>query len=707
MIKKSFPVVGMHCASCAKLIERCVSKVPGVISCSVNYASETASIETEENVKESDIQKAVEGAGYKALFSQNGNSDLKLEDIKQIELKSLKVKVIVSSILSTLLVIGSFPEWFGIRVSDLVLLFLATPVQFWAGREFYLATWSGLKNRTASMDTLISIGTTAAYGYSVFSMMGIVEGMYFDTASVIITLILLGKYLEAKAKLHTSDAIKKLIGLQAKTARVIRNNREMDIPIENVIVGDLIKVRPGEKIPVDGLIVGGQSSIDESMVTGESMPVDKIVGSNVIGATLNKQGSFIYKATKVGKETMLSRIIEVVKEAQSTKAPIQRMADLVSSYFVPIVLMIAVITFTVWYLLGSPFMGFVSLVTVLIIACPCAMGLATPTAIMVGTGKGAQHGILIKDAASLETLHKVKIMVFDKTGTLTTGRPTVTDVILDSKSNYLQIIASLESNSEHPLAQAIVEYAKEKKIKLLKVGSFKAISGQGVTGVINGKEYFFGKFDQKTNETKKLENEGKTVMALKSGGKVLGIIAVSDVLKENAKEVIESLSKKGITTWMITGDNQRTAMAIARQVGIKNVMAEVMPEDKANKVSALSHMPHGKQHTAFIGDGVNDAPALASADVGIAMGTGSDVAIESSGVTLLNKDIRSVLTAINLSRITMRVIKQNLFWAFGYNVVLIPVATLGLLNPMLAAFAMAASSISVVLNSLRLNKARV
>ena len=555
------------------------------------------------------------------------------------------------------------------------------------------------------MDTLIAIGTTAAYLYSILSIFGIVEGMYFDTAAVIITLILLGRFLEAKAKSHTSDAIKKLLGLQAKTARVIRGMVEIDIPLDEVKVGDLIRVRPGEKVPVDGIVVEGQSYVDESMVTGESLPVDKRVGANVIGSTINKSGSFIFKATKVGSETMLSRIVEMVKVAQSTRAPIARMADLVSSYFVPIVLMLAVLTFVGWYVFSAPdgsfpVNAFINLVAVLIIACPCAMGLATPTAIMVGTGKGAEKGILIKDATSLETAHKINTIIFDKTGTLTKGIPMVTNV---SDPKTLTIAASLEQGSEHPLGEAILRYAMEKKVNLKKLNNFKAIVGSGIEGVVDSKEYFFGKAVEKSDIIKNLEDEGKTVMILKEKNKFLGFIAVADTLKDGVKEVVERLQNKNIEVWMVTGDNQRTANAMAKEAGIKNVMAEVLPEDKADKVKELKNT----KRVAFVGDGINDAPALASADVGIAMGTGTDVAMESAGITLLNKDFKSILTAINLSKATMKVIKQNLFWAFGYNVVLIPAAAFGLLNPMLASFAMAASSISVVLNSLRLNKIRL
>ena len=691
--KKSFPIVGMHCASCAKLIERKLSKIPGVLSCAVNYGSEQATIEADEKVKDGDLTNAVADIGYKAIINAEGEKtpDEIKEEEKGRELYRLKIKVIVSGILSSIIFIGSFPELFGFNINALVLLALATPVQFWAGWEFYLATWSGLRNRTASMDTLIAIGTTAAYGYSIFSLFGLVSGMYFDTAAVIITLILLGRFLEAKAKAHTSDAIKKLLGLQAKTARVIRDGREIDIPIEEVKLGDKIRVRPGEKIPVDGVIVEGESAIDESMVTGESIPVDKIAGSSVIGATINKSGTFVFKATKVGSDTMLSQIVKMVSEAQGSKAPIQRLADIVSSYFVPAVLMLAVLVFVIWFDFGFFGFAFVNTIAVLIIACPCAMGLATPTAIMVGTGKGAGKGILIKDAESLETLHKVKTIIFDKTGTLTKGQMILVNEV-DNK--HLQIAASLEKNSEHPIAQAIVNRAKEKKIKLSEVSKFKALEGLGVEGIINGKKYFLGK-----------SKEGGVVLTINHQS--LAIFKVSDEMKEGVKEVVVGLTSKGIDVWMITGDNEKVAHEIAKKAGIKNVLAGVLPSQKKDKVKEFKDV-------AFVGDGINDAPALAASSVGIAMGTGTDVAIESAGVTLLNRDIRSVLTAFNLSRVTLNVIKQNLFWAFGYNVILIPVAAgvlypfFGLLlNPALAAFAMAASSISVVVNSLRLKTLKI
>lgn len=721
--KKSFPIIGMHCASCARLLERSLSKVPGVVSCAVNYGSESATVEIDESkVKNADLENAVTGIGYKAVFAKDDDektSEEIKEEEKAKELQKLKVKVIVSGILASVIFLGSFPELFKVSLPPLILLALATPVQFWAGREFYLATWSGLKNRAASMDTLIAIGTTVAYGYSILSLLGVTEGMYFDTAAVIISLILLGRFFEAKAKSHTSDAIKKLLGMQAKTARVLRRGKEIDIPIDQVILGDLIRVRPGEKIPIDGIITEGESAVDESMVTGESIPVDKIVGASVIGATFNKSGSFIFKATKVGEGTMLSQIIKMVGEAQSSRAPIQRLADAVSSYFVPIVLMVSVVVFVTWYMFGMPIQAFINMVAVLIIACPCAMGLATPTAIMVGTGRGAEKGILIKNAESLETAYKIRTIIFDKTGTLTKGTPSVTDV---SDNKILEIIGSMEAGSEHSLAESIMNYIKEKKIKFSKVTEFKALSGLGIEGRVAGEHYIFGnralmdreKIDYKSLESRisDLEKQGKTVMILGNSKSALGYLGVADTLKDGVKEVTSGLEKKGISVWMITGDNERTANAVAKLAGIKNVLAGVLPHQKADKVKELriknSHM------IGFVGDGINDAPALASANVGIAMGTGTDVAIESAGITLLSKDIRSVLTAFNLSRASISVIRQNLFWAFGYNIILIPVAA-GvlypfngwLLNPALAAFAMAASSISVVLNSLRLKTIKI
>jgi Cu+-exporting ATPase len=746
--KTSFPIIGMHCASCAKLIERKLQKIEGVKTASVNYGSEEAVVECSLNVKDQDLANAVEEAGYKAIIKTDEEKDINKikEEEKKRELENLKIKTIFSIVVSIFVVLGSFPEWFNFVPQFLsnpfTLLLLSTPVQFWAGKSFYQATLSGLKNRTASMDTLIAIGTSSAWGYSLISTF---KGghLYFDTATVIIALILLGRLLEAKAKAHTSDAIKKLLGLKAKTARVLQtvrtgdkltisdikrgNFKEFDISIDNVKVGDFIRVRPGEKIPVDGEIVEGASSVDESMITGESIPVDKKVKDKVIGGTINKTGTFIFKAEKVGKETMLSNIIKLVSEAQATRAPIQRIADIVSSYFVPIVLVLAVLTFVVWYDFGNFNLALSNMIAVLIIACPCAMGLATPTAIMVGVGKGAESGILIKDAQSLEILSKAKIFIFDKTGTLTQSRPKVVDIIENknqkiSKEEVLKIAASLEKGSEHSLAEAILEKAKSQRLKLATVKNFTSHAGKGIEGKIKGKIYFLGNralmginrvnLDKWEEGIKKLEYEGKTVVFLSQSKNLLGIITISDTLKGGVKETVQNLKREGIEIWMITGDNERTAKAIAKLSGIENVLADVLPEEKANKVKELKK--EKTQVVAFVGDGVNDAPSLATADIGIAIGSGTDVAIESAGITLLNKDIKSILTAYNLSRKTLSVIKQNLFWAFGYNVSLIPVA-MGilypsfhlLLNPALAAFAMAASSISVVGNSLRLKRERI
>ncbi|TSC85447.1 MAG: Cu2+-exporting ATPase [Microgenomates group bacterium Gr01-1014_7] len=639
----------------------------------------------------------------------------------------LQIKVASSLFLGGLILWGSFPGLMETAPAILrqfwVQLILATPVQFWAGLEFYQATIPALRHRTANMDTLVALGTTVAYGYSavvtispqVVKNIGIEPLPYFDVATIIIGLILLGRYFEAKAKAGTSEAIKKLIGLQAKTAKVLRDGKEIDIPIDQVVIGDVIRVRPGEKIPVDGEILDGESSIDESMVTGESIPVDKTKGDTVVGATINKSGTFTYKATKVGQETMLAQIIKLVQEAQGSKAPIQRIADLISSYFVPIVIMLALVTFGVWYVFGpSPAFLFALLntVAVLIIACPCAMGLATPTAIMVGTGKGAEHGILIKDAESLETAHKIKTVVFDKTGTLTKGKPEVTDVVGD----ILQTAASLEKGSEHSLAEAIIRKGEAERVKFEKVTGFKAIPGHGVEGVINRQKVILGnrgfmekeKVEVNGREIDKLENQGKTVMILAVNKKLAGLIAVADTLKDSAKEGVQALQKKGIEVVMITGDNQRTANAIASKLGIKTVLAEVLPDQKEEEVRKIQ--AEGKK-VAMVGDGINDAPALATADIGIAMGTGTDVAIEAADITLINKDLRSVASAIELSKKTMRTIKLNLFWAFGYNIILIPVA-MGilypsfhiLLNPIFASVAMATSSISVVTNSLLLKR---
>ncbi|MBI2593550.1 copper-translocating P-type ATPase [Candidatus Daviesbacteria bacterium] len=734
METKTYPIKGMHCASCVRLIERAVGKVPGVNTANVNLATEKLTVAFDKNECSSDqIASAVEGAGYKAIINENIEEDKQQEE-KLKELQSLKIKVVASLFLGSLIVWGSFPFLMQFSPYPLqifwIQLILGSIVQFWPGLTFYHAAIPAFKNRTANMDTLVAIGTTAAYLYSlavtifpyIFESLGIEPEPYFDVAAIVIGLILLGRYFEAKAKLGTSEAIKKLLGLAPKTARVIREGKEIDVAISEVIVGDLIRVRPGEKIPVDGEIVEGESSIDESMVTGESIPVDKKQGDIVIGATINKAGSLIFKAGKVGSDTMLAQIIKLVQEAQGSKAPIQRIADLISAYFVPIVIMLAIATFAVWYVFGPApafLFSLLNSIAVLIIACPCAMGLATPTAIMVGTGKGAERGILIKDAESLEIAHKVNTVIFDKTGTLTIGKPQVTEIFGDKK--VLELAASLEKGSEHSLASAILEKADAEGIRNLEVTGFKAIAGFGIEGKVNGEKYIFGNtklmekegfnladFEQKIEE---LENQGNTVMILAGPNKALGLVAVADTLKPSAKDGVQSLLAKKIEVVMITGDNKRAAEAIAKEAGILRVLSEILPQDKEAEVRKIQSED---KIVAMVGDGINDAPALASADIGIAMGTGTDVAIEAAGITLVNKDLRSVASAIELSKKTMRTIKMNLFWAFGYNVILIPVAMgvlypfLGiLLNPIFASAAMALSSISVVSNSLLLKKVKI
>ena len=749
LTKKTYPIKGMHCASCVRVIEHAVKKVEGVTDCSVNLATEQATVTFDpKKVSKENIASAVTNVGYRALVDENIKSEEELKKEKQKELNILKIKVVISLFLGGLILWGSFPGI--IKTAPEVLknfwvqLLFATPVQFWAGWDFYRATIPALKHRTANMDTLVAIGTTVAFLYSAFVTLlpnvvmdlGLEAMPYFDVAAIVIGLILLGRYFEAKAKSGTSDAIKKLIGLQAKTARVVSNGsprfaveagKDADIPLEQVQTGDVIRVRPGEKIPVDGEILEGESSIDESMITGESIPVDKAKGDTVVGATMNKSGTFTYKATKVGSDTMLAQIIKLVSEAQGSKAPIQRLADTVSSYFVPAVLMLAFSTFGVWYVFGpapSFLFAMLNTVAVLIIACPCAMGLATPTAIMVGTGIGAQHGILIKDAESLETANKIQTVIFDKTGTLTNGKPEVTDIITANHiqgEDILKFAASIEKGSEHSLADAIVKEAEKGNITLSPVEKFQAIPGHGVTGVVENKRISFGnrrlmeKEDISLSNVEKmvvdLENDGKTVMLLALDGNLSALIAVADTIKDSAKKGVAALKKKGIEVVMITGDNTRTANAIAKKLGIDRVLAEVLPNQKEEEVKKLQS--EGKK-VAMVGDGINDAPALAASDIGIAMGTGTDVAIEAADITLVNKDLQSVASAIELSRKTMRTIKLNLFWAFGYNIILIPVA-MGilypffgiLLNPIFASVAMASSSISVVSNSLLLKRFKI
>ena len=748
-VKQTFPIKGMHCASCIRLLEKALGRVNGVKEANVNLATEKATVTYDDAIcTPEQMESAVSSVGYKtSLPSKDGKAMVKGEELdedlereeKQKELKRLRNKVIVSLIIGALIFWGSFPGIMNFAPPFLqnfwVQLTLATIVQFWPGLEFYRATIPALRHRTANMDTLVALGTTVAFGYSAFvtvlpqviKSIGMDPMPYFDVATIVIGLILLGRYFEARAKAGTSEAIKKLIGLQAKTARIIRDGKEIDLPIEQVVIGDVIRVRPGEKIPVDGEILEGESSIDESMITGESIPVDKAKGDTVVGATINKSGTFTYKATKVGSDTMLAQIIKLVQEAQGSKAPIQRIADTISSYFVPIVIMLAFFTFGIWYIFGpTPVLLFALLntVAVLIIACPCAMGLATPTAIMVGTGKGAENGILIKDAESLEITHKINTIIFDKTGTLTKGKPEVNDIISINKmgkDEILRLAASIEKGSEHSLAEAIINKAEQQKLILSKVERFKAITGYGVEGVILNKKILLGNrrlmeqrkvdFSFARSHLARLEEEGKTVMLLAIDGEISGLVAVADTVKESAEEAVLALRKIGIEVVMITGDNKRTAEAIAKSLGIDRVLAEVLPDQKEAEVRKLQG--EGRI-VAMIGDGINDAPALAAADIGIAMGTGTDVTIEAGDITLINKDLKSVASAIELSKKTMRTIKLNLFWAFGYNILLIPVA-MGvlypffhiLLNPIFASVAMATSSISVVSNSLLLKRYKI
>jgi Cu+-exporting ATPase len=752
--KASFGITGMTCASCAGRVEKALHKVPGVLDVSVNLAAEKATVEyLPGTVEVADLERAVEGAGYGVAREAEEES---FEDVHEKEYRKLKSNFLVAAALTALILIGSLPHMLGFMAPvpmgwlNLGLLALATPVQFWAGWRFYRGAWGALGHGQANMNTLVAVGTSAAYIYSAVATLapGLFAGtggradVYFDTSALIIALILLGRLLEARARGRTNEAIKKLAGLQAKTARVVRGGEEVDIPVEEVEVGDVVVVRPGEKVPVDGVVVGGESAVDEAMITGESMPVTKREGDEVIGATINRTGSFRFRATKVGRDTALARIMRLVEEAQGSKAPIQRLADRISGVFVPVVMVVATITFFVWLLLGpEPAFTFALLnfVAVLIIACPCAMGLATPTSIMVGTGKGAERGILVKGGEALEEAHRLTTVVLDKTGTLTRGEPRLTDVLSANglpEEELLRLAAAAERDSEHPLGEAIVAGARERGLSLPASENFEAPTGRGVRAVVEGRSVLVGssrlmeesgvarnglgpRFEQ-------LSAEGKTPVLVAVDGETAGLLAVADVVREESREAVEELNRMGLEVVMMTGDDRRAAGAIARELGIERVLAEVLPEDKEGEVRKLQG--EGKV-VAMVGDGINDAPALARAEVGIAIGTGTDVAMEAGDITLISGDVRGVARAIRLSRATIRNIKQNLFWAFAYNVALIPVAAgvlypffsggtvpealrpvlgeYGFLNPVLAAAAMALSSVTVVSNALRLRRAKV
>ncbi|MDI6720833.1 MAG: copper-translocating P-type ATPase [Candidatus Aenigmarchaeota archaeon] len=721
--------VGMDSPHCAMIVEKALKSSKGIISVETDTANQKAIVEYDPSAISTEaIKKTIKDAGYEPLDEESYDRE---KEIRLKEMKALRQKFLLGAILSVPIFLGSFPEWFPFVPSFLtnhfVLLILTLPVQFWVGSQFYRGAWIALRNRTADMNTLIAVGTSAAFLYSAFATFfpsvaasrGEMTVVYYDTAAIIITLIILGRYLEAIAKGRTSEAIKKLMKLQAKTAIVVRKGREIEIPVEEVVVGDIIIVKPGGKMPVDGVVIEGYSAVDESMITGESMPAGKKKGDAVIGATINRSGLLRIRATKVGKDTMLAQIIKIVEEAQGSKAPIQRLADRVSSYFVPAVILIALASFAVWLAAGMPFIfAFTILIAVLIIACPCALGLATPTAIMIGTGKGAEHGILIKNGESLETAHKITTVIFDKTGTLTKGQPEVTDVIGDK--DVLKFAAAAEKGSEHPLGEAIVKAAQKKKIKIPKASGFHTIGGKGIIAKYGGKKIIAGSrslMKEKNikhsfeNEMQRMENEGKTVVIVAVSKKAIGIIAIADTLKENSREAIEELKKMGKEVVMITGDNERTANTIAKELGISRVLSQVLPGDKAREVKKLQKEGH---IIAFVGDGINDAPALAQADVGIAIGSGTDIALETGGIVLVKNDLRDVVSAIRLSRYTIKKIKQNLFWAFIYNTAGIPIAA-GLLypfsgfllNPIIAAAAMAFSSVSVVGNSLLMKRFRM